>query len=90
VPAILFAFDQGDEPPLDLRRSLKNYTASSPKCPVIVNGTLNVTIPQFGERISSVSYVSSSPVPEPATLGLFGVGLLALNTLRKRRRRKQQ
>jgi hypothetical protein len=50
------------------------------------SGIAIVTIPQFGERISSVSYVFSSPVPEPATLGLFGVGLLALNTLRKRRR----
>ena len=30
----------------------------------------------------------SEPVPEPATLGLFGVGALALSALRKRRQRK--
>jgi len=51
------------------------------------SGIATATIPQFGERIGSVSYVFSAPVPEPATLGLFGVGLLALNALRKRRRR---
>ena len=52
------------------------------------SGIAIVTIPQFGERIQTVSYVFSSPIPEPATLGLFGIGLLALNALRKRKPQK--
>ena len=40
----------------------------------------------FGSR--SVIYAFAEPVPEPATLSLFGVGVLALNALRKRRQRK--
>ena len=53
---------------------------------LIGSGSANANFQFFGTR--SVAYSVVEPVPEPATLRLFGVGVLALNALRKRRQRK--
>jgi len=49
---------------------------------LVGSGVANANFQFFGTR--SVVYNFSDPVPEPATLGLFGVGVLALNALRRR------
>ena len=52
------------------------------------SGTAIATSPQFGAR--TVSYVFSpvvEPVPEPATLGLFGIGLSAVFAKVRRKHR---
>lgn len=49
------------------------------------SGIATATIPQFGTR--TVVYTFTDPVPEPATLGLLGVGLLAV--LRKCKRLRE-
>jgi hypothetical protein len=51
---------------------------------LIGSGIARATLPQSGTQ--AVQYDFAAPVPEPATFGLFGTGLLAVKALRKRRR----
>ena len=53
---------------------------------LIGSGTARAELPQNG--LQTVLYTFTEPVPEPATLGLLGVGLLAASAWRKRMRHK--
>ena len=58
---------------------------------LIGSGTATATIPQFGARtVSDVFSPAVETVPEPATLGLFGIGLSALLAKVRRRHRHGQ
>jgi PEP-CTERM motif-containing protein len=86
--------------PFTMTGQLQGLLACDPAAPftpcqppvfdITVNGSgfATANFQFFGTR--SVSYVFSDAeaVPEPTTLGLFGVGVLALNAFRKRRQRK--
>lgn len=51
------------------------------------SGTALATIPQFGARTVVYHFGPAAEVPEPATLGLLGAGLVGLQRLRRRKRR---
>lgn len=93
-----FVNDHPVSVPFTMQGQLQGFLACDPAAPftpcqpavfdITVNGSgiALANFQFFGTR--SVTYAFSDPVPEPATLGLFGAGLLALNALRKRRQHK--
>ena len=92
-----FVNDHPVSVPFTMQGQLTGFIPCDPSQPFVpcqqvfditVNGSgiASANFQFFGTR--SVIYAFSEPVPEPATLGLFGVGLLALNALQKRAHRK--
>ena len=93
-----FVNDHPVSVPFTMQGQLQGFIACDPAAPftpcqppvfditVIGSGIASANFQFFGTR--SVSYAFAEPVPEPATLGLFGVGVLALNAVRKRRQPK--
>lgn len=93
-----FVNDHPVSVPFTMQGQLQGLIACDPAAPftpcqppvfdvtLIGSGIASANFQFFGTR--SVIYAFAEPVPEPATLGLFGAGVLALNALRKRRQRK--
>jgi len=93
-----FVNDHPVSVPFTMTGQLQGFLACDPAAPftpcqpavfdITVNGSgiALANFQFFGTR--SVVYTFSDPVPEPATLGLLGVGVLALNTFPKRWQRK--
>ena len=93
-----FVNDHPVSVPFTMQGQLQGLIACDPAAPftpcqppvfditVVGSGIASANFQFFGTR--SVVYAFAEPVPEPATLGLFGVGVLALNAVRKRRQRK--
>jgi hypothetical protein len=93
-----FGNDHPVSVPFSMQGQLQGFIACDPSAPftpcptpvfditVVGSGIASANFQFFGTR--SVSYAFTEPVPEPATLGVFGVGVLALNAVRKRRQRK--
>jgi PEP-CTERM motif-containing protein len=92
-----FVNDHAVSVPFTMQGQLQGFIACDPAAPftpcqppvfdvtVIGSGIALANFQFFGTR--SVIYAFSEPasVPEPATLGLLGIGVLALNRFRKRR-----
>ena len=96
-----FVNDHPVSVPFTMVGQLQGFVACNPNEPltpcqpavfdvtVMGSGIASANFPFFAGR--SVVYAFDEPVPEvpePATLGLFGAGLLGLNAIRKRRQHK--
>jgi PEP-CTERM motif-containing protein len=87
--------------PFTMTGTLQGFTrcepGGDPRCQELFSidvndsGVANARIPQFGAAAVTYNFQTPAEVPEPATLGLFGAGLLALaRSYRSRRRNDRQ